>query len=129
MQKILLSIKPVYVDLIIKGIKKVEYRKKIASRTDIIQILIYASHPISCIIGEFQVKGILSGTPEEIWDMTSDIGGINKDEYFSYFSGHSKAYAYQIGNVKIYSKPYRLSEYNIRRAPQNFMYIEDFSKL
>ena len=33
-------------------------------------------------------------------------------------------YAYKLKNAKIYSAPETLSKYNIRQAPQSFVYIE-----
>ena len=51
--KALLSIKPEFVNEILAGNKKYEYRKKIFKQ-DIDAIVIYASMPMGKIIGEFK---------------------------------------------------------------------------
>lgn len=125
MKKILLPIKPIYVNRIFNGTKKVEYRKQVAHRKDISNVLIYATRPVCKVVGEFKIAGILSASPQELWNDTSHIGGINEADYFKYFAGHSKAYAYQIKDVMVFNKPRDLSEYGVKRAPQSFIYVED----
>lgn len=125
MKKILLPIKPIYVNRIFNGTKKVEYRKQVVHRKDISNVLIYATRPVCKVVGEFKIAGILSASPQELWNDTSHIGGINEADYFKYFAGHSKAYAYQIKDVMVFNKPRDLSEYGVKRAPQSFVYVED----
>lgn len=125
MKKILLPIKPLYANRILSGEKKVEYRKQVLSRKDVSYVLIYTSHPICRVVGEFKIAGILSDTPDKLWEKTADVGGINQTDYFAYFAGRSIAYAYQIEEVKVFETPRTLSEYGLKRAPQNFVYVED----
>lgn len=125
MKKILLPIKPPYVHRILNGEKKVEYRKRIASQKDISQVLIYASHPVCRVVGEFRIAGILCDTPDKLWEKTACVGSINRSDYFAYFVNHSIAYAYQIEDVKTFNVPRTLSDYGLKRAPQNFVYVED----
>ena len=121
MKRILLSIKPKYVDKIISGEKIVEYRKRVV--TDVDLILIYATSPIQKVVAEFRVEEILSGTPKELWDATKEMGGINEKDYFAYYNGRDKAFAYKISDLNIYEKPLLLSDLGIKRAPQSFQYI------
>ena len=125
MKKILLPIKPLYANRILNGEKKVEYRKHVLSRMDVSNVLIYASRPVCRVIGEFRIAGVLSDTPDKLWERTACVGGINKSDYFTYFANHPIAYAYQIEEVKAFEKPRTLSEYGLKRAPQNFVYVED----
>lgn len=125
MKKILLPIKPIYANRILIGEKKVEYRKQVLSRKDISHVLIYASRPICRIIGEFRIAGVLSDTPDKLWERTACVGGIKQSDYFAYFANHPIAYAYKIEDVKTFETPRTLSEYGLKRAPQNFVYVED----
>lgn len=125
MKKILLPIKPLYANRILSGEKRVEYRKKVPSRTDISDVLIYASYPICRIIGEFKIAGILTDTPDKLWGRTSHIGGINQADYFAYFANHPIAHAYQIENAQTFVSPRTLWDYGLKHAPQNFVYVED----
>lgn len=127
MKKILLSIKPKYAYQILEGTKKVEYRKQIPLQKEISRVLIYASRPISRVIGEFRIAEVLSDTPNNLWEKTFRIGGIDKTDYFTYFANHSIAYAYQIEDLKTFDIPRTLSEFGVKRAPQNFVYVEDNS--
>lgn len=125
MKKILLSIKPLYVNQILCGEKRVEYRKQAPSRIDVSHVLIYASRPVCRVIGEFKIADILSDTPDKLWEKTSHVGGINQADYFAYFANHPVAYAYQIENVKTFDSPRTLLDYGLKHAPQNFVYVED----
>ena len=57
--KVLLSIKPKFVESIIKGNKKYEYRKAIFKK-NVDTVVIYKTTPFCKIIGEFEIDGILS---------------------------------------------------------------------
>ena len=121
MKKILLPIRPEFVARIFSGDKKVEYRKKVVS--DVEHILIYATVPVQKVVAEFKVEKILCASPYELWMKTKSVGGINETDFFNYFRGCEKAYAYVISCLKIYENPYLLSDLGIKRAPQNYQYI------
>lgn len=125
MKKILLSIKPRYVEEILAGRKLVEYRKRIPQEVGVRQVLIYASHPVKRVVAEFTIGGYLAGTPSEVWNETAVIGGISKEVFDKYFDGKDVAYAYRIGNLKVYGKAKCLSEYGLERGPQDYCYVED----
>ena len=57
--KVLLSIKPEFVERIFDGSKKYEYRKMLFKRNDINVVVIYASAPVKRVVGEFRIKDIL----------------------------------------------------------------------
>jgi len=121
--KVLLSIKPKYAEMILSGEKKYEFRRTIFKETDVKKIVIYASSPVSKVIGEFEVDDILSFDITELWLLTMDSAGIDKGYYDSYFSGKEVGHAIKVKNVKKYPKHKDLREFNIKRAPQSFAYI------
>lgn len=125
MRKILLSIKPCYVAEILAGRKTVEYRKRIPQDDTVRQVLIYSSHPVKRVVAEFTLGGFLSGTPEWLWEQTSEIGGITMKVFNRYFEGKDVAYAYQIEHLHIFDQPKPLAEYGLERGPQDFCYVED----
>lgn len=122
MCKMLLSINPEHVENIISGKKKYEYRR-IRCKEPIDKIIIYATAPISQVIGEVEVLEIIEDTPMTVWDETKVYSGISKSFFLEYFSGKSKAVAYHLGSIHKYSKPKNLSEFGVRSAPQSFIYI------
>ena len=63
---VILSIKPEFVEKIFSGEKQYEYRK-ILFKQKVDTVYIYASRPISKIVGEFKIDEILCDTPENIF--------------------------------------------------------------
>ncbi len=118
----LLSINPEHVKNIVSGKKKVEYRR-VRCKRDIDSIVIYSTSPEKKIIGEVEVKRVIEGTLEEIWNLTKDIGCISYDFFKKYYFGKNEAVAYELGTLELYPKPKELSEYGIKSAPQSYMYI------
>ena len=65
--KVLLSIKPEFVQEIFTGKKKYEYRKAIFTRS-VDKVVVYSTKPVGMIVGEFTVENILNDTPSTLWD-------------------------------------------------------------
>ena len=126
MKKILLSIKPCYVAEILAGRKTVEYRKRIPQDNTVNQVLVYSSFPVKRVVAEFTLGGFLSGTPEWLWEQTSNVGGISKDVFDQYFEDKDITYAYQIENLQVFEQPRSLREYGLERGPQDYCYVEDY---
>lgn len=124
MQKLLLSIKPKYVKQILAGTKLVEYRKQTPKDTGVDTVLIYQSNDLKKVVGEFKIAGIIEGTPQVVWSQTHEVGGICSADYFSYFQGRDKAYAFQISELKVYDMPVSLEDLGISRAPMSYQYVE-----
>ncbi|ATV30155.1 ASCH domain-containing protein [Prevotella intermedia] len=122
--KVLLSVKPEFVEKIFAGTKKYEFRKSLFRRSGVKHVVIYASAPIKRVVGEFEIDDILSDDVNVVWDRTKKDSGITKAFYTSYFKNSKTANAIQIGNIKKYKKTRPLSDYNIQQAPQSFCYIE-----
>lgn len=116
---IVLSIKPEYVAEIKAGRKRFEFRKTIF-KEKVEKVYIYASSPVSKVVGEFQPVDVIHGDLEEVWEKTREFAGINKEFYVEYFSGKSVAHAIVIQNLKMYDQPKNLPFH----APQSFRYIE-----
>lgn len=123
--KILLSIKPEFVNEILSGKKKFEYRKSIFKRDDVSTVVVYATKPYGKIVGEFEIEGILEDTPYRIWQKTKNYSGIKKSYFNQYFKGKKKGYAIKIKDFKSYEVPLDLSDIDksIKAAPQSFCYI------
>ncbi|WP_291907307.1 ASCH domain-containing protein [Chitinophaga sp. CB10] len=122
--KILLSIKPEYVEKIFSGEKKFEYRKSIFINKDIKNIVVYSTMPVGKIVGEFTIEEILHNSPEIIWSETKEFSGVKKEFYNSYFEGRSSAFAIKISNPVLYKKPIDpKKKYKSFVAPQSFKYL------
>lgn len=123
--KVLLSIKPEFVDEIVSGTKKYEYRKSIFKRRDISTVVIYATKPYGKIVGEFEIDNIIEDKPSNLWKQTKEFSGITKKFFNDYFNGREIGFAIKIKDFIKYDIPIDLYEYdrNIKVAPQSFCYI------
>lgn len=121
--KALLSIKPEFAEKIFSGAKRFEYRK-IPFRKNVTNVVVYSSSPVQRIIGEFTVKRIIEGSPEEVWRRTQSYSGISKDFFTSYFSGKQTAYAIEINEFIRYKDeidPFKENEGFV--PPQSYRYM------
>jgi len=123
--KVLLSIKPEYVEKIFKGEKKFEYRKSIFSNKSVTKIVVYSTMPVGKIVGEFSIDEILLNNPDAIWEETKNDSGVQEQFFYDYFRGRQNAYAIKISNPQLYKKPIDPKKQDILFVPpQSFRYIE-----
>ena len=124
LMKVLLSIKPEYVDKILDGSKRFEYRKRLYKDPNVTSIVIYATKPIGKVVGEFLIKETYSAHPDDLWDSTKDYSGISKMFFDQYFKDRNVAHAIEVKRVIKYQEP-RSIESLIPSGvpPQSFTYI------
>ena len=102
--KVLLSIKPEFVEKIFNGTKKYEFRKSIFKNKDVDTVVVYASSPWQYVIGEFKIETILSDNVDRIWEQTHEFSGISENFFRMYFAHKTNAFAIKIGHVTRYKK-------------------------
>lgn len=124
MCRMLMPIKPEYVEEILSGRKKYEYRKIKARNKNVDIMLIYSTSPVMKVVGEVEILDIIESTPNEIWSITSNYSGISKKIYDRYFREKETAVAYKIGKIKKYDNPLALSDIGINYFPQSFVYLD-----
>lgn len=122
--KVLLSIKPEFVEKIFSGEKRYEYRRTIFKK-DVESIIVYATKPEGKIVGELLIEYIINDSPEYIWSTTKKHSGISHSFFQEYFGDKKEGYAIKIARVIQYDVPYdpTLNDKNFR-APQSFCYVE-----
>lgn len=124
--KVLLSIKPAYVERIFAGTKRFEFRRRPYTNPNIKTVVVYATKPVGKIVGEFDVDGIIGESPEDLWNQTAALSGISRDFFDAYFEGRKIAYALKIGEVRPYAEPI-VPEAVMENftPPQSYMYVSD----
>lgn len=121
--KVLLSIKPEFVQQIVNGNKKFEYRKRIFKQ-DVESVIIYSTMPVGKIVGEFKIGEIINDSPEEIWNQTYNFSGITEDFFMDYFSDRVEGFAIKIKDFFQYKSPIDPKDiFKNFVAPQSFKYI------
>lgn len=122
--KILLSIHPKFVERILTGEKRFEFRKTLPTK-DVESVIIYATKPVGKVVAEFKVKSIHSKSPEQLWLETKDYAGIDEDFFFQYFKDREISHAFEVGELTVFEKPKELKEFTPSGVPpQSFCYIK-----
>lgn len=124
MRTILLPIKPQYVNKIFSKEKIVEYRRWIPSCNVPFKVIIYSSYPVKKIVGDFVVNSIISGSPDELWEVTKSQGGIQESDFRQYFNNTDLAFAFVISNLNRYEHTIDLKTLGVTSVPQRFCYIK-----
>ncbi|WP_243472773.1 hypothetical protein [Winogradskyella sp. MH6] len=122
--KVILSIKPEFANKIFNGTKKFEFRRTLFKKKEVNKIVVYASAPISKVIGEFEIEDIVHEDVDTLWNKTSDYSGISFDYYFEYFQGKEAGYAIKVKNPKKYEKELCIMQNFGIRPPQSFAYLK-----
>lgn len=122
--RIVISIKPQFVEKIFEGSKKFEYRKSIFKKRDIQSVLVYSTLPVGKLVGEFKIMSILKDEPNKLWERTHIGAGIDKLFFDSYFKNRNIAFAIEIIEPVLYQTPISLSELQADlKAPQSYLYL------
>lgn len=125
--KIILSIKPEFANKIFEGDKKFEFRRSIFKNKSVSKVIVYASSPISKVIGEFEIGEILFKDLNTLWDETKEYSGITEDYFYDYFVGKENGFALEVKKVKRYKKELCIRESFGKVPPQSFAYYEERS--
>ena len=121
--KVILSIKPEFAFKIFAGTKKFEFRRLIFKNQEVKNIVVYASAPISKVIGEFEIDTIFHQDLSSLWDKTSEFSGISQDYYTEYFIGKNEGYAIKVKNPIMYKTQLCIKESFGLNPPQSFAYV------
>lgn len=124
---ILVSIRPPFADAIVAGRKTVELRRRF---TDGAQpgstVLIYSSSPTQAIVASAVISGISRLHLDTLWKRFGKAACVDRDFFYTYFSGLPNGYAIVLGNVRPFRRQVKASEMERRFgfvAPQSFMYL------
>lgn len=123
-KNIILPIAPQYIEKILSGEKKYEYRKKLC-KYNISRIYLYATAPVKGIVGEAEVIEKLEENPEDLWNLTFRDSGIDAELFDKYFENCCRACAYKLGTVRKYENIIPLRNIGIDYTIQSFKYISD----
>lgn len=119
----MVSIHPEYAEAILSGEKRVEFRKKPVAR-DVTHVVLYATKPVSAVVGAFSVASQQTCSTECLWDRFAEVGGIERSKFDAYFGSYSCGTGICIGSVyKVYEQ-LSLNALGMGRAPQSFRYLE-----
>lgn len=120
-----MSIHPVYAEAIMRGDKRVEFRK-LPIREDVTHVLVYATAPVGAVIGAFTVIGQDTTHPATLWQRFADVSGITRVKFFEYFHARDVGTGIRVGEVLIPDRHLALSSsLGVTRPPQSFQYVAE----
>ena len=120
MKDLLISIKPIYVELIKKRKKKYEFRKRKIQQVN--KVYVYETSPTKKITLIIRFGKCLEGSQKEIWQICKKNSGMKKNDFFKYYKNKMKAYAFEILDIEeVNVELEEILKSNI--PPQSFYYI------
>ena len=121
---LLISIHPRFVDLILKGEKKIEFRRSWA-KDPVERMVIYATAPVMKIVAVVAVAEVLKKSPTALWPLAKEHGGgLTRDELRRYFNGKTHGYGICLGSVTKLRSPWKPStKFESFQIPQSFRYL------
>lgn len=125
-KSVLISIKPCYANLLVDGIKKIELRRKFPSNyINGTKLFIYASAPISKVIGECYIKKVDCLPIEDLWNESCIDAMISWADFNNYFFGREFGFAIHVSGYFRYETPFALSEIDFLppKPPQSYCYV------
>lgn len=123
--KVILSIKPEFAEKIFNGSKKFEFRRRLYKNKNVKVVIVYASAPISKIIGEFEIGSVLHDDLVSLWNTTNEYSGISEKYYLEYFKGKENGYAIAVKKAEKYDKPICIRKTFGLTPPQSFAYVRE----
>lgn len=127
--KILMAIKPQFVEKIRRGEKKFEFRRVLPQHQEVDSIIVYASKPVGKVVGEMIVGDFLTYPTDELWEWTKEKSGLTREEFFSYFHGKTNAHAIEIKSYRDYEQPILLDVLlPDKTPPQSYCYLNGYEE-
>jgi len=126
----IMPIHPRFAEAILGGTKEYELRR-VMPRVEAGQtVYIYATSPISSIVGAFTAGEQCSGSLVSLWRRLGSMCGVTRSEFEQYFSGLEKASALQVSAARALRRPTPLDELSTVAggnfaAPQSTMRIRN----
>jgi len=124
---VLISIHPEYVEKILSGEKRMEFRRCWTS-TPVKFMVIYATLPIKKIVAVAEIKEVYNGSRDNLWGLAKEKGGgVSRRKLYSYFKGSKRPVAIELTNVrrlKIDLDPKSILGDSFR-PPQSYIYLND----
>lgn len=125
---IFLSLQPRFAELILNGTKTVELRRMAPSAKAGDLILLYASSPISGLVGTCLVEDIQVDAKALVWDRHGKQSGVSQTEYENYFEGAHQAVAILVKAPRRLPEPRSLARLRNTitgfHPPQSFRYFD-----
>ena len=107
---VILSVKPIYSDKIIRGIKTVELRRRFPVSTDRgLRAYIYSTSPVRAVVGAAEIANVEKLPISVLWRRHGKSASIRKADFDAYFRGLDEGFALKIAKAWSFSRPIELN--------------------
>lgn len=114
----MIPLHPQYWDMYRDGSKIWELRKVTHSPRCVDGLVIYATAPVSRVVGEVDLVSYHTGYVDDVWHVVKDGCGITREQYDLYYRNQEMAIAYRLGNVYEY-----IPSLGVLFPPQGYRYL------
>lgn len=111
----IISIRPNFAEAILSGSKTVELRRRIPPIEVGTRLWIYATRPISAVVGSAVVDRIIRGTPDGVWAACAGEAAIERADFDAYFDGAAAAIGLELCDIRR-GKPVAIEELRQMRS-------------
>src|SRR5438046_8631680 len=98
---VLLSIKPHYAELIERGEKRVEFRRRFPREVSRARAIFYLTAPVRAIGLVATMARVVRATPGELWREFAATAGTRRDAFDAYFAGAADGVALVLEGVRV----------------------------
>jgi predicted transcriptional regulator len=105
----LISLEERHANRILEGTKTVELRRRPMHVAIGATVWIYVKVPVGCVVGCAKVTGLHTLAPSTLWNRFGAVSGLQRQEFFEYFSGLPKAFALGLSEPTRLASPIPLS--------------------
>lgn len=130
---VLFSIKPEYADLIERGHKRVEFRRKCSANLNSSLIFFYVTSPVREVRCVARIAQTIKSRPSQLWSQFKDEGGIGHKAFCKYFEGATEGTALVLSDVQSLKRPLSLAELRMHQAgftpPQSYALVTNYDAL
>ena len=122
---ILIPIHPNWANLIYKGEKTVEVRRRFNPTAEGMTVLFYETRPVGMVTGQAVITRVEPATVGDLLDETmATHTRIPRPDLLKYANGTTRLSAIHLIDARRFTRPFPLSDLGVGLAPQNYRYIE-----
>jgi predicted transcriptional regulator/ribosomal protein S18 acetylase RimI-like enzyme len=130
---LLMSLKPEFAELILRGHKTIEFRRKFSKKYQGASIVFYVTQPVKRFMFMAVIEQVDHQQKTRLWNTHKHHGGISEDLFDRYFAGTDFGYAIKLSNIRNIPNQLDLKRaqqiYPQLRPPQSFQRLERRSPL
>jgi predicted transcriptional regulator len=124
----LLSVRPRFATGLLDGSKTVEVRRRQAHIADGAICLVYASAPVSALVGAIRIDTTDTDELDSLWSRWGDRTALERAEYDAYLAGSARPCAIIVSAAVAFPQPVSLPELRRRRhsfvTPQSYRFLD-----